>query len=329
MTADCFFGSSLNPHPKNPCCQLSNVNCQLFSMTILPTVAAIITTFNRQDKLCRFLDLILAQTYPNLQIVVVDSSSSDGTVDLVKTRFPQVSLIQVSDREFWTGATNAGVKLALDRQVDFILTINDDAVIAPDYITKLVNLAEQHQLSILGTRIDYLTPKDRVWSLGTYTDWGSDRFLKIAYNDLYLSDIPPEILAQELISVDALPGNGVLIKTTVFEQIGLYNAKLCPHYHGDSELIMRAKKAGIQAWIAPQVILSNDFSNAQKQLPRKNIAGLKYIFFHPKSHLFMPPIIYLIWQYCPRSQQIATLWSLLQRFQQLKVDNKATLNQPP
>ena len=121
-------------------------------MTTFPTVAAIIPTFNRKDKLSRFLDLILAQTYANLQIIVVDSSSIDGTIELVQQRFPQVTLVQVTDREYWSGATNAGVKVALDRQVDFILTINDDAIIAPEHISKLVDLAERHQLSILGNR---------------------------------------------------------------------------------------------------------------------------------------------------------------------------------
>lgn len=289
-------------------------------MTI-PTVAAIIPTFNRKHKLARFLDLILAQTYPNVQIIVVDSSSTDGTADLVRLGFPQVTLIQVSDREFWTGATNAGVKLALERQVDFILTINDDAIITPEHISKLVNLAQQHQLSILGSRIDYLTPKDRVWSMGTYSDWGTDRFLKIAYNDTDLNAISPEILDRELISVDALPGNGVLIRSNIFKQIGLYNSRFCPHYHSDSELIMRAKKTGVQAWIAPQIILKNDFSNDQKQLAlTKTVANLKYVFFHPKSHLFMMPIFYLIWQYCPRSQQLSTCWNLLKRFQRMKAE---------
>jgi GT2 family glycosyltransferase len=92
-----------------------------------------------------------------------------------------VTLIQVSDQKFWAGATNAGVKVALDLQVSFILTINDDAVINIDHIARLVALAQQHQLYIVGNRIDYLTPIRKVWSLGTYTDWGSDRFLKIAY----------------------------------------------------------------------------------------------------------------------------------------------------
>ncbi len=292
-------------------------------MANLPIVAVIIPTFNRQEKLCRFLDLMLAQTYPNLQIIVVDSSSIDGTIDLVQARFPQVTLIQVSDREFWTGATNAGIKLALERRVDFMLTINDDAVIFPDHISKLVNLAQQHQLSILGNRIDYLTPSNRVWSLGTYSDWGTDRFLKIAYNDADLATVPPDLLDQELIAVDTLPGNGVLIKASVFDRIGLYNAKFCPHYHGDSELIMRAKKSGIDAWIAPHIVLANDFSNDQKQLPRQTIAGLKYIFFDPRSHLYMPAILYLIWEYCPPSQQLTTLWRLVQRFKQMKLNLRA------
>jgi GT2 family glycosyltransferase len=287
----------------------------------IPTVAAIIPTFNRKDKLARFLDLILAQTYSNLQIIVVDSSSIDGTADLVRSRFTQVTLIQVSDREFWAGATNAGVKLALEQQVDFVLTINDDAIISPEHISKLVELAQQHQLSILGSRIDYLNPKDRVWSLGTYSDWGTDRFLKIAYNDIDLIAIPPNILDRELISVDALPGNGVLIKSNVFRQIGLYNSRFCPHYHSDSELIMRARKIGIKAWIAPKIILKNDFSNDQKQLAlTKTLVNLKYVFFHPKSHLFMLPIFYLIWQYCPRSQQLSTCWNLLKRFRRIKSD---------
>lgn len=286
-------------------------------MTI-PTVAAIVPTFNRKDKLCRFLELALAQTYSNLQIIVVDSSSSDGTAELVREKFPQVTLIRVSDREFWTGATNAGVRLALDRQVDFILTINDDAIIGNDHVTKLVNLAQKYQLSILGNRIDYLIPKDRVWSLGTYSDWGTDRFLKIAYNDINLSEIETKILNQELILVETLSGNGVLVDTTVFKKIGLYNASFCPHYHGDSELIMRAKKAGLEAWVAPNIVLTNDFSDEQKQLPLKTLAGLKYIFFNPKSHLFAISILYLIWQYCPVSKQFITLWSLLRRFKNMK-----------
>ncbi|MFM2305311.1 MAG: hypothetical protein RLZZ135_2725 [Cyanobacteriota bacterium] len=279
------------------------------------TVAAIIPTFNRQAKLLRFLDLIQHQTYADLQVIVVDSNSIDGTPDLVRSKFPQVTLIQVSDRNFWAGATNAGVKVALDRQVDFILTINDDAIIAINYIQKLVDLAQRNKLFILGSRIDYLTPANKVWSLGTYSDWGTDRFLKIAYNDVVLHEIPDRILSQSLIAVDALPGNGVLIRRSVFEQIGYYNHRFCPHYHADSEFVVRAIAAGFTAWIAPNIVLCNDFSNSQKQMPMRSLSGLKYIFLNPKSHLFIPAILYIIWRYCPADRKIVTFLSLFKRFQ--------------
>jgi GT2 family glycosyltransferase len=222
--------------------------------------------------------------------------------------------VGVSDREFWTGATNAGVKLALAENVEFILTINDDAVVDVEHVAKLVHLAQKHQLLILGNRIDYLEPKERVWSLGTYSQWGTDRILSLPYNNVDLSSIPTEILSSEIIAVDALPGNGVLIHRSVFEQVGLYNAKFCPHYHGDSELIMRARSAGISAWIAPQIALANDFNESQKHTPLSGLAKLKYTFLSPKSHLFMLPIFYLIWRYCPRSQKISTLGALIQRY---------------
>jgi GT2 family glycosyltransferase len=283
----------------------------------LPTVAAIVPTFNRRHKLARFLDAISQLTYPEFQVIVVDASSRDGTPEMVRSQFPSVTLISISDRHFWTGATNAGVRLAIERRVDYILTINDDAIIYPDYLSELVNLARSRDLLILGNRIDYLDPQDKVWSLGTHSDWGTDRFLKIAYNDVDLVDIDRQILDRELLPVDALPGNGVLIKTEVFQRIGLYNDRFCPHYHGDSELILRAGKVGISAWIAPQIRLLNDFSNDQKVLPKRNLAGLKYIFFNPKSHLFMPAILYIIWRYCPPDRWLSTRFSLLERFRKM------------
>ncbi len=289
-------------------------------MTIdFPSVAVISPTFNRQAKLCRFLQAIEQQTYPNLQVIIIDSGSSDGTPTLVRDKFPSVTLLEVSDRHFWAGATNVGVKLALARQVDFILTINDDAVISPTHIERLVALAQQHQLEILSNRIDYLHPHDKVWSLGTYTDWGSDRLLKIAYNNVKLADIPHDVLGREILEVDTLPGNGVLIARSVFEKIGLYDDKFCPHYHADSELIMRAKQlAQIQAWVAPQIVLQNDFSEEQKQVDRRGLSKLIYIFFNPKSHLFMPAILAIIWQYCPRERKLNTLLSLIVRFKNMR-----------
>ena len=52
-----------------------------------PLVSCILTTFNRKELFIRSLSSILNQTYKNLEIIIVDDGSNDGTKDLVKKDF--------------------------------------------------------------------------------------------------------------------------------------------------------------------------------------------------------------------------------------------------
>lgn len=52
-----------------------------------PKISVIIPTYNRRDMLCQCVDSILAQTYENKEIIIVDDCSTDGTGDEVKARY--------------------------------------------------------------------------------------------------------------------------------------------------------------------------------------------------------------------------------------------------
>lgn len=229
-----------------------------------------------------------------------------------------MQLLQVSDRLYWTGTVNAGVRWALAAGTEFIFTVNDDALMPAGHIAALVAIATKHQLQILGNRIDYLDPPGQVWSLGTYTHWGTSEFLALAYNRSALTSVPAEILSTEIRPVDALPGNGVLIQRQVFEAVGLYNQRWLPHYHADSELIMRAQRRGFQPYIAPMVALLNDFQESQKQVSQLHSSRWQKgwaRFGDRKSHLYVPAVAYTLLKYCPPQQLLATLGALGQRLQ--------------
>jgi GT2 family glycosyltransferase len=197
----------------------------------LPKVAAVIPTRNRKDKLFRFLEKFSCQTYPQLQIIIVDSNSTDGTREELVQRFPEVTLICASDREYWTGATNAGVRTALRDSCEYILTINDDSVVELNHVERMVEIAQKYQVLILGNCINYLANPHLIWSLGTSNQWGTANFLSLHYHDTNLESLPLEVRNLEIMQVDALAGNGVLISRQVFTQIGLYNENFLPHYH--------------------------------------------------------------------------------------------------
>lgn len=280
-------------------------------------VAAVIPTYNRWEKTQRFLTQFAAQTYGALSIVIVDADSPDGTASKVKLHYPDVTLLQVSNQQYWAGATNAGVRYALTRGYDYIFTINDDATVAPNHVQQLVDLAQRHGIYILGNRIDYLTPPEKIWALGTQIEWGTPHFLKLQYAGVSLKKMPAKILEKEILAVDTLPGDGVLIHCSVFGKVGLYKDTFLPHYHADSELVLRANRSGFQAYVTPQVVLRDDFSTEQKQQNLKRIAGLRYAFLNPRSHLYLPAIAYIFLCYCPWYAYPQTLYFLLMRLLRL------------
>src|SRR5690242_2640625 len=99
-----------------------------------PRVALVVPVRNRREKTFRFLTRIGRQDYPALKVYVVDSNSSDGTVSMVSECFPDVRIIAATDHDYWAGATNLGVATALAERAEYILTINDDAVINESFV---------------------------------------------------------------------------------------------------------------------------------------------------------------------------------------------------
>lgn len=278
-----------------------------------PLVTAVVPVRNRRAISLRFLEQISRQTYSNLQVVVVDSNSSDGTVEAIREAFPWVQVLAAANDDYWTGATNRGVRHALAWGSEWLLTINDDAVIADDHVERLVAIALRNGCRILGAQINYLDDPERIWCLGTFTEWGSDNLLRLGYHGFLNQDRSPDLMGHEVVSADALAGNGVLIHHSIFRRIGLYNDAWLPHYHADSEFVMRAVSRGISAWVTPRIILLNDFDEDQKKISIKNINSLWRTFCSPKSHLYFPPILYIMIKYCPPQKLWPMFLSLLSR----------------
>ncbi|MEA5399573.1 glycosyltransferase family 2 protein [Synechococcus sp. BA-124 BA4] len=283
-----------------------------------PLVTAVVPTRNRRETTLRFLDAMASQTHGALRVVVVDANSSDGTVAAIHRQHPQVTVVAADDRDFWAGATNRGVRRALAFGTDYVLTINDDAVVPVDYVARMVALAQRHGCSILGSRIDLLAEPGRIWALGTRTDWGTDRFLRLSHHDDLASQLDPALAAAEVLPAEAMPGNGVLIRQEVFRRVGLYDARWLPHYHADSEWVMRAVRQGIDACVTPGVVVLNDFGDEQKRLPLASLRGLVFTFFHPKSHLYLPAVVAILWRHCPPAQRWPTLRALAGRFLRMR-----------
>ncbi len=94
----------------------------------LPLVSVIIPTYNRCEYVCEAIDSALAQTYPNVEIIVVDDGSTDGTADIAAAvRDPRVRVIRQA---------NAGKAAALNTDIahachELVVMMDGDTVFEP------------------------------------------------------------------------------------------------------------------------------------------------------------------------------------------------------
>lgn len=103
-----------------------------------PTVSICIPTYNRKGYLRETLDSILAQTYKDYEIVIVDDGSTDGTVDMIKElRVPIVYYWQENSGD--AAARNKLIELAQGKYISFI---DSDDLLLPDAIERMVEVLE-------------------------------------------------------------------------------------------------------------------------------------------------------------------------------------------
>lgn len=98
----------------------------------MDSIAVIIPTFNRRERLCAALDSVLAQTCPADEICVVDDGSRDGTADMLRQRYPDVHCL-VQENRGVSAARNAGVRATHSQWLAFL---DSDDVWMPDKLAR-------------------------------------------------------------------------------------------------------------------------------------------------------------------------------------------------
>ncbi|OGX08664.1 MAG: hypothetical protein A2Z88_10335 [Omnitrophica WOR_2 bacterium GWA2_47_8] len=105
-----------------------------------PLVSAIIPTFNRAKLVCETIDSVLAQTYPNIEIIVVDDGSSDNTEEVLKKYGNKVRYLK-QDNKGNSAARNYGFKVSRGEYIGFL---DDDDLWLPSKIEEEVKFLQDH-----------------------------------------------------------------------------------------------------------------------------------------------------------------------------------------
>lgn len=212
-------------------------------------LAVLLTCYNRSSKTLASLTALFNQEQKiaiKIDVYLVDDGSTDGTAKAVSQRYPQVKIIQGTGSLFWNGGMRVAFAEALKHDYDYYLWLNDDTILYPNALDKLLecfhSLQQQseHPILLAGSTCD---PQTNALTYGGVVRRSRWRPLKF---DL----IEPSETAQRC---DTINGNCALIPRKVVQIVGNLDPAFT-HYAGDWDYGLRAGQQGCTIWVAPGYI---------------------------------------------------------------------------
>jgi GT2 family glycosyltransferase len=108
-------------------------------MNELPVVSVVVINWNSGRYLELCMRSLRRQTYPNVEVTVVDNASSDGSVDLIEGHCPEVQLIKNATNQGFCKPFNEAVRSSSG---EFVMPLNADVFMTPSFLEELVRVAD-------------------------------------------------------------------------------------------------------------------------------------------------------------------------------------------
>lgn len=203
-----------------------------------PLVYIIILNWNRSGDTAECLESLKLLKYSNYKILLIDNGSTDDSVEYFKKHCPKTELIENAENLGFAAGSNLGIRKALSRGADYVFLLNNDTVVEPDVLDKLVSAAEaDERIGMLGPKINHYPRRDVIWSAGGRV------ILPLAVTWHIGTRRRDSECYRKSIAVGYQPACALLIKKEVIDKIGLLNTAYKAYFE-DTDWCLRAKKAG-------------------------------------------------------------------------------------
>ncbi|MBS0624431.1 MAG: glycosyltransferase family 2 protein [Verrucomicrobia bacterium] len=219
-------------------------------------VCIILLNWNGKKDTLECLESLEKVTYSRFQTIVVDNGSTDDSVDSIRAAYPNIPLFETKANLGFAGGNNVGIEWALSKPFEWILLLNNDTTVAPDFLDRFLEAAAEKKAKVLGAKIYRYQDRRRIDHFGGY--WNP----KIAEFESHGADeIDDGIGYEDMRQVDYVTGCALLMHKSVPEKIGLLEPRFFLYWE-ETDYCYRARRAGFEIWIAPQAHVYHKVSSS-------------------------------------------------------------------
>jgi len=211
-------------------------------------VFTIIVTFNASKWINKCFSGLLNSDYPT-QVIVVDNNSSDNTPQIIKTAFPEVEVVEAGENLGFAKANNIGMKMALDRNADYVFLLNQDAWVENDTIGKLVDSFS------FAKNIGIVSPV-HMNGAGTDLDKNFSLFMPSGFiSDAYLNKL------KDFYYSNYVNAAAWMLSAGCIRKIGGFDTLLFSHYGEDENYCQRVEYHGYKLIVNTSTKIYHDREN--------------------------------------------------------------------
>ena len=206
-------------------------------------VAIVIVNYKGRDDTLACLDSLAALTYPDFSVYVVDQNSGDGFVQAGRELTQKsewegrLHIVANGENTGFADGCNRGTRAALDAGAAYVLLLNNDCVVPPDFLEPLIEFAESDaKIGIIGPTMRYFDNREVIWAAGAMMGTRAQSVLRL--NGEKVESEPPEP-----VPVDFIVGAGLMAKRAVWETVGLLDLDFFLYYE-EADFCVRARTLG-------------------------------------------------------------------------------------
>lgn len=245
----------------------------------MPKVFIIVLHYHSVEDTKECLKSLEKLDYDNFEVVLINNGTKDDLNSHIRSisNHSQIRIITNKKNLGFAGGNNIGIKYALNKYADYILLLNNDTIVEPNFLKELVKIGESDEKTgILGPIIyqykksKIKNQKDKIHFAGGKINWLYTKGIHETHN-----------IKHETREVDYITGCCLLIKRKVIEKIGLMPEDYFLYFE-DADWCLKARKAGFKC-----VVVSNKGKIWHKVSQSAVEASFSYIYYHFRNGLLL------------------------------------------
>ena len=249
------------------------------------STAVIILNWNSHRMTSECISSLLAMDAANFEILLVDNGSTDGSAHMLPQEFPQITLLSQDTNLGFAAGCNVGVRYALAKGAEYVLLLNNDTFVAPEFLSEMVAVIETDpSIAAVCPKIYFADPPDRLWYAGADFSLWTGTVRHRGWKEIDRGQFDN---CQEMTRAT---GCAMLVRCSALRDVGLLDEQFWA-YAEDLDWSLRFLKLGYRLMYAPKARLWHyDGATSVKSMSRgseamRQFLGTRNMVFVARKHL--------------------------------------------